>query len=136
MLVGAMLVIIDQGKMYWDTRESVQFAKTATVQALSEAKDGQEEIKRALAGVFDRQMNIEGKLASVEVTAQRRDAETAELIEKFRREQARLRNTIAPRQPNPKLQSAASAYDAEKVRAELEAIKKRIKRTVRGKRSK
>lgn len=126
-IIGAILILVDQAQTYWDAKASVDATKATVSSVVGKVEKTEEEWKNGMTSVYNRQMDIEAKLAAAEVKLQKAYAEADEKMALFRKEQARLRNTIAPRQINPAIKAPdAPKYDGEKVRRDLEALQKKF----------
>ena len=127
MVVGAILILVDQGQALWDARASVDSAKLSVVTAVADIKKTDEDLRGGLTSVFNRQMEIERKLAEAEAKVLAATTESNERIAAFTKEQRRLRNTIAPRQMNPKIRSVPPVkYDGSRMRNELKRLQRRF----------
>ncbi len=129
MLIGIVMMLVHQAEMFWDARSSVDSTKATIVASVAKVDETKEELKVGLVQLLNRQMTMEKTLAEAESRFQdARLAAEAKMLA-FTLEQKKLKNTIAPRQINPKLAAAGAAkpYDGAALREELDRLKKRYK---------
>lgn len=125
-MIGLVMIIVDQSIAHWDAKESVEATKVTVSRAVADIEKTEETLKNGYTTTINRQFTIEQKLADAELRLATVQREAEAKIAAFTKEQAKLRNTIAPRQINPKIAAPAPKHDSEKVRMDLEALRKRF----------
>lgn len=127
-IIGALVMLLDQGKDVRKHVEGVQDLRVDVQAVRREAKEFDKVLDERMTVIASRQEKLEKQAAEIEQDV----ASVHEHLAKVRKEQARFRNTIAPRQINPKLKAA---YSGEPVRVELVERKKqfeKVKKQIQG----